>query len=336
MNSNDRQKGPPMPEPLVVVTDYVEPDLDWETRQLQQLGVKLEGHQLRHASADELARVAAEADVVVVNMAVLDEAFLSQLTRCRLIIRHGVGYDNVDVAAATALGITVTRIPDYCVEEVAEQALMLILACQRRLGAQLESMRRSRVSDTWDFSGVEPVHLLHGQTLGVVGCGQIGSVLLRMAEGLGVRRLATDPLFGDDCPVAGVRMVDLDTLLAEADVISVHAPLTAATRTMFGKEQFAAMKSTAVLVNTSRGGIVDLTALDQALTDGQIAGAGIDVYDVEPPDGSLGLLDNPRAICTPHLGWMSEESVWRIRELVVDEVRRHVSGLPARSPVRVS
>lgn len=325
-----------MSEPVVVVTDYVEPDLNWEAEQLEQLGASLRAHQLRNASADELARAAGDADVVVVNMAVLDETVIKALSSCRLIIRHGVGYDNVDVAAATSAGIAVTRIPDYCVTEVAEQALMLIMACRRRLPDQSRSLRRSRSADAWDFSGVEPIHRLHGATLGVVGCGQIGSVLLSMAEGLGVTRLAVDPTLGERGPIAGVRTVDVDTLLQESDVISVHVPLTAATRSMFGQPQFAAMKSTASLVNTSRGGIVDLDALDRALEDGLIASAGIDVYDVEPPGAGVRLLDNPRAICTPHLGWMSEESSWRIRELVVDEVRRFVSGLPARSPVGIS
>lgn len=332
MTAHGRQEADPVPEPLVVVTDYVEPDLEWETDQLRQLGVRLESHQLWHAAPGELARAAADADVLVVNMAVVDRALLNGLNRCRLIIRHGAGVDNIDVAAATELGITVTRIPDYCVAEVAEQALMLIMACQRQLSAQLASTRQSRSADAWDFSPLPPIHTLAGKTLGVVGCGRIGSALLRMAEGLGVRRLAVDPLLSS-CPVEGVQMVDADTLLAEADVISVHVPLTATTRTMFGKAEFAAMKPTAVLVNTARGGLVDLAALDEALVEGQIAAAGIDVYDVEPPDASVGLLDNPRAICTPHVSWMSVESAHRIRELLVDEVRRFVTGQPARNPV---
>lgn len=325
-----------MPTAHVVVTDYVEPDLDWEAAQLERLGVTMQSYQLAHASADELVRVAEDADVVVANMAVLDVSVFRRLRRCRLVVRHGAGYDNVDVAAAEEHGITVTRIPDYCVDEVAEQALMLILACQRRLGAQMASMHRSIAADTWDFAGVAPIHRLRGQTLGVVGCGQVGSRLLRMAEGLGVRRLVVDPLLTDGCPVDGVEVVDLDTMLAEADIISVHTPLTEATRAMFGTAQFAAMKPSSVLVNTARGGLVDLDALDQALRDGQIAGAGIDVFDDEPPDRSVAVLDNPRALCTPHLSWMSEEAAWRIRELVVDEIRRFVAGEPARCPVRAA
>lgn len=329
MNKTENDEGR---QPLVVVTDYVEPDLDWEATQLRRMGVRLEHHLLRHGSAEELARVASTADVLVVNMAQIDRSVLSNLNRCRLIIRHGVGYDNVDVAAAAELGITVTRVPDYCAAEVAEQALMLIFACQRRLGAQLAAMRSSIAAPVWDFGGVEPVHRLRGGTLGVVGCGQIGSLVLQMAEGLGVRRVAVDPRL-DDPPVDGVEMVSMPTLLAEADVISVNAPLNAATRSMFGKDEFAAMKPTAILVNTARGGLVDLSALDRALADGQIAGAGIDVYDVEPPDRSVPLLGNPKAICTPHLGWMSEEAAWRIREIIVDEVRRYVTGQPPRNPV---
>lgn len=321
--------------PLVVVTDYIEPDLEWEREQVEQLGARFESYQCKHGSPDELVEIAGDADVVIVNMARLDERVLRKLSRCRLVIRHGVGYDNVDVRVAAELGIAVARVPDYCIAEVAEQALMLIFACQRKLPLQMEITERSAGTPAWDFASVYPVHSLREKTLGVVGCGRIGTALLQMAAGLGMRRIAVDPLLAGPPPyIPGVEFATLDALLARADVISLHVPLDDDTRGLFSEPQFQAMKPSAALVNTSRGEIVDLAALDRALREGELAAAGIDVYDLEPPEASLALLSNPRAICTPHLGWLSEEARWRIRELIVEDVRRFLAGDPPRVPVQ--
>lgn len=318
----------------VVVTDHVEPDLMWEGDQLAGMDVRLEVHQQRHAAAAELLDRVREADVLIVNMARIDADVIGGLQRCRLIIRHGAGYENVDIDAAAARGISVASIPDYCTEEVAEQAWTLILASQRHLLTQRAALDASAGSTDWDFSAMPPTYRLHGKTLGIIGYGRIGQVVARNAQGFGMRILAHSPSVSPGtAPHAGVEGASLTQILDEADVITLHVPLNAGTRKLIGAEELAAMQSTAVLVNTSRGPVVDLAALDKALNNGEIAAAGIDVYEQEPPATDLAILDNPRALCTPHLAWLSEEASWRIRELIIEEVRRHLDGFGPRMPV---
>lgn len=318
----------------VVVTDYIEEDLDWEAEQLSALGLAFEAHQLKQAPAESLLNALHGARVAIVNMASIDEEVLRGLRDCRLIIRHGAGYDNVDIDVANERGIDVARIPDYCVQEVAEQAFMLVMACRRALPAQLASMAASIGREAWDFDAVPPVHSLQDKTLAVVGCGRIGSAVLRMAAGFGMRRIMVDPMGVESSPDGlDIPRVSLAEALVEADVVSIHTPLDPSTKGLFGEAELKLMRPTAVLVNTARGGVVDLDALDAALAAGEIAGAGIDVYEQEPPGLSLRILKNPRAICTPHLAWLSEEAKFRIRRLIVEEIRRHLAGEPPRFPV---
>ncbi len=318
----------------VVVTDYIEPDLAWEADQFGRLDVAFSYHQLKQGSPAQLIEAAADADVVVVNMARFDADVIAGLRRCRLLIRHGIGYDNVAVAAATARRIVVANIPDYCVDEVAEQALMLMLACQRKLARQIECLRVSSEQRQWDFAPINPVHRLRGNTVGIVGLGRIGGTVFRMLAGFGVRRLVCDPYLSlERQHEFGVTPMPLDDLLAEADIVSVHTPLNAETYHLFDEQRFQRMKPTATLVNTARGGIVDLAALDQALRAGALALAGVDVYEQEPPPPNFPLLHNPRAICTPHLSWLSEESGWIIRQRIVEDVERFLRGEPPRSLV---
>jgi len=319
----------------VVVTDYIEPDLDWEAEQLRQIGVDYSFHQLKFGTPAQVAEIVHDADILIVNMAKITAEVIEALRRCKLIIRHGVGYDNVDVEAATARGIVVANVPDYCVHEVAEQAVMLILACQRKLLVQDRILHESSAKGEWAFDPVYPVFSLRDKTAGIIGCGRIGSTVYRMLQGFGMRFLITDPYLSSRRKRAlGIETVPLERVLEEADIITVHAPLNEETYHMLDEPQFKMMKPTAILVNTARGGIVNLRALDGALRRGEIAHAGIDVYEEkEPPDPDFPLLHNERAICTPHLSWLSEESGWSIREKIVEDVRRFVQGQGPRCPV---
>lgn len=319
----------------VVVTDYIEPDLEWEVAQLQDTGVQFETHQLKFAPAQELLPAIADADVVIVNMARIDAQVIDGLKKCRLIIRHGVGYDNVDVQAAAERGIQVAYVPDYCVEEVAQQTVMLILACQRKLLQQSSILGTSSQSGEWQFDPIYPVFSLRGKTLGIVGCGRIGSTVLRMMQGFEMSYLVCDPYLSDRRKqTLGIQTVGLAQVLENADVLTVHTPLNEETFHLIDESELEILKPTAVLVNTARGGIVNLRALDRALREGKLAQAGIDVYDEkEPPDPQHPLLHNDRAICTPHLAWLSEESGWSIREKILEDVRRFLRGDPPRFPV---
>jgi D-3-phosphoglycerate dehydrogenase / 2-oxoglutarate reductase len=311
----------------VVVTDYIEPDLEWEADQFRRLGVDFAGYQLKTAGPAQLLAVAGDADVIVVNMARLGPEVIAGLPRCRLIIRHGVGYDNVDLAAASARGLPVTNIPDYCVEEVAEQAVMLMLACQRRLLAQHQILRTSAAGGKWDFSSIGPVYRLHGKTVGIVGLGRIGGTVFRMLEGFDVRRLVCDPYLSAERQRAfGVVPVPLEALLEQADIITLHTPLNAETHHLLDAPQFERMQPTAIVINTSRGATVNLDALDRALRAGRPAVAGIDVYEQEPPAPESPLLHNENLLCTPHLSWLSEEAGWIIRQRIVEAVQRLMAG----------
>lgn len=319
----------------VVITDYIEPDLDWEAEQFAQMGVDFQVYQKKFASPEELIEITADADVVIVNMAKISSKVINGLTKTRLIIRHGVGYDNVDVHAAAEKGIQVARVPDYCVNEVAEQAVMLIFACQRKLTSQINVLDKSSRKGEWDFEPVRPIYSLHGKTLGLIGCGRIGSRVYEMMQGMGMKCLIDDPYLSDRRKQQlGIETVSLEEVLKEADVITIHAPLNEETYHLLDQSEFELMKSTAVLVNTARGGIVNLRALDEALRKGELAFAGVDVYEEkEPPEPDFPLLLNKRAICTPHLAWMSVESDWSIREKIVEDVRRFVRGKSPRFPI---
>lgn len=313
---------------LAVVTDYIEPDLDWEKEQCQEMGVDFKDYQLKTAGPNELIRATQDADVVVVNMAPIDAKVINGMKRCKLIIRHGIGYDNVDISAASVRGIQVVNIPDYCVEEVAEQSVMLIMACQRKLIQQNQIINISAKTGQWHFHSIYPVYRIAGKTIGIVGFGRIGSTVFRMLQGFGTKFIITDPYISDEKKKQyGIETSPFDVLLKEADIVSVHVPLKwEETFHMFDTPQFELMKPTAVLVNTSRGGIVNLDSLDLALRHGNLAMAGIDVYEKEPPPGDLALLNNPNAICTPHLSWLSEESGISIRQKIIGNIRKFLNG----------
>jgi len=319
----------------VVITDYIEPDLKWEEEQFERLGVDFSYHQLKFGSPEQILAVAADADIVIVNMAKISPEVIDGLCRCKLIIRHGVGYDNVDIAAATRRGIVVANIPDYCVTEVAEQTVMLILACQRKLLVQSHILRDSSVKGEWGFAPIYPVYALRGKTLGIIGLGRIGTTLYEMMQGFGLRFLIADPhLLEERKRRYGIETHAFEEVLRESDVVTIHAPLNEETHHMFDEPQFKMMKKTAILINTARGGIVNLRALDRALREGEIAHAGIDVYEEkEPPDPDFPLLHNENATCTPHLSWLSEESGWNIREKIVQDVKRFIQGQEPRHPV---
>lgn len=323
-----------MPEKKVVVTDFIEPDLEWEKKQFKKLGVDFSINQLKFAEPEELLGAAAEADVLIVNMAKIDDRVLNGLKNCKLIIRHGVGYDNVDVEAATKCGIMVSRVPDYCINEVAEQTVLLIMASQRKLTEQLKIMKTSVSTGRWLFDPIHPIHSLHGKTLGIVGCGRIGSMVKQMMAGLGVNHLIYDPYLSEErkCEIES-ELVSLDRLLEKSDIVSIHCPLNQETYHLLSTREFKLMKQTSILVNTARGGIVDLKALDKALKEGELAFAAIDVYEKEPPEPELALLKNERAICTPHLAWLSVEAEFLIREKIVEDVHRFLKGERPRFPI---
>jgi glycerate dehydrogenase len=269
-----------------------------------------------------------EAHVAIVNKVRLGEAEIAQLPALRMIAIAATGSDNVDLAASAARGIVVSNVRGYAVHSVPEHALMLMLALRRRLFAYTRDVAAGRWGRSENFCFFDhPIGDLHGATLGIVGRGGLGRGVARLAEAFGMRVLFAEHK-GADVVRAGYTA--FDTVLREADVLSLHCPLTAATRDLIGAAELAAMKPTAILVNTSRGGLVDEAALARALRDGRLGGAGVDVLSKEPPrEGNVLLAaDLPNLIVTPHVAWASREAMQALADQVIDNIEAFAAGAP--------
>ena len=279
---------------------------------------------VRDESPEALAEAAREAAAVVVIARPIDRPLIRGLERCRLILTLSVGYDCVDVAAATERGIPVCNTPAYCTDEVANHAVTLVLAVARKLHLLLPKTREA----VWDYKFSRPIFNFRDKCLGIIGLGRIGRAVVPKARGFGMRVAAYDPYLDDDLfELLGVeRCYELPDLLRQADYLTVHAPLTAETHHMIDAEALGAMKPHAVLVNTSRGPIVDERALCRALESGRIAGAGIDVLEEEPPAADSPLLGLENALVTPHIAWYSEESHEADMIQGMDELVRVLAG----------
>jgi len=316
----------------VVVTDYIEPDLDWEAGEMTKRGVDFAAHQLKFRPEDEVIAAIRDADVIVVNMVKMTPRVIDSLENCRRIIRHGAGYDNVDVAACTARGIPLAYCPDYCMDEVAEQAIALIFACARQVPQSRQILNDSIANRKWDFSPLAKCYRMAGKTLGIIGCGRIGGRVLEKMRHFGFARiLICDPYLSPQRrQELGIETVSREEVFRESDYITIHTPLTDETRRLVNRQMLALMKPTAYLVNTSRGPMVDHADLAEAPRAGTIAGAGIDVYDNEPPEDTYPLLGLENAILTPHLSWYSEDAAWKIRSTIMEDIDLALAGKPPR------
>ena len=265
-----------------------------------------------------------DADVIMVRESPVTRRVLEGAPRCKAVIRYGIGVDNIDQAAARERHIMVCNVPDYGTDEVATQAVALALAVVRRLRLHDTEVRAGR----WSTGVSKPMHRLRGATLGLVGYGRIARMTQAMFAGFGIARvMAFDPQA--KMPEA-VEAADVDAICREADLISLHAPLTPETRKLIDARRLALMKPSAILVNTARSGLVDLDALQEALASGRILGAGLDVFDPEPPDPSHPIFALDNVVVTNHIGWYSEESMRDLQRLAAEEVVRVLRGEPPR------
>jgi D-3-phosphoglycerate dehydrogenase len=304
---------------IVAVTDHPFRDLDVERSVLEPAGYEVVEHHCK--TAHDVAERCAEAVGLLNTYAPIPAATIERLPNCRAIARYGVGLDTIDLDAATARGIAVTNVPDYCVEEVALHTIALLLAAHRRVA---QGDRRVRAG-VWDPLGAGVVRRLGGQLLGLVGFGRIPRSVAEKAHALGLRVAAYDPYAGD-WPPGVERYDDLGDLAAAADFLSVHAPLTAETRHLIGGDVLERMPSHAVLINTARGPLVDTEALDRALTAGQIGGAAIDVLETEPPPPDLPLLRHEHAVFTSHQAFYSEEALREQQRKAAENLRDALAG----------
>jgi D-3-phosphoglycerate dehydrogenase / 2-oxoglutarate reductase len=311
---------------VVAITDCDHGDVDPERAVLDGHDVEL--RVLACRTPEEVAAQAGDADVLINQYVPVTAAVLDALPRCRLVVRYGVGVDNVDLRAATERGVWVANVPDYGRDEVADHTLALAMALLRGVVALDRSVR----DGTWDLEPARPLRRLATLTWGVVGCGAIGTAVARRAAGLGMRVLGYDlPTVRSEAPI---ERVPLEELLGEADLVSLHAALTPDTHHLLGAAALARMRPTAHLVNTARGGLVEGAALLAALDAGALAGAALDVLEHEPPD-ELGwrLARHPRVVATPHAAWYSEEAFHTLKSEVAREALRVLQGGPPRSPV---
>lgn len=317
-----------MPAYKVVVTDSVFASLDVERRLLDAIGATMVP--LQATSEADLLDAVGDADGLLVCYAPVTARVIERSTRCRVISRYGIGTDNVAVETATARGIYVTNVPDYCVDEVSDHALALLLACARKVPFLDRRVRGGR----WEARDAAPMGRLRGRVLGLVGFGKIPRRLAGTAGALGLQVCAYDPYVGaEQMAPLHVEKVTLENLLARSDFVSVHAPLTPATRGLIGGQALRSMKPSAYLINTSRGPIVAQEALFRALREGWIAGAAVDVLETEPPADSEALRALDTLILTPHVAFYSEESVQELQRKAAENVVRVLSGQPPLYPV---
>jgi len=316
-----------MPPLLVAVADSVFPTLDPARGVLSGIGAELQ--LAAEPTLEAILRVAADADALLVTYAKITAEMIQGLTRCRIISRFGIGVDNVDLAAATSAGIVVTRVPDYCIDEVSDHALALLLAVARKIpfaNAQVQAGR-------WEMAAVVPIHRLRGSVLGLAGFGRIPQLVAPKAKSFGLRVVAHDPYVPTEIFTrAGVESVEFPQLLKMSDYVSVHTPLLPETRGLFGADAFRQMKPTAYLINTARGPIVDEAALARALDAGHLAGAALDVMTQEPPVSSP-LVGRDNVILTPHTSFYSEESLVDLQVKAAEEVVCVLTGRAPRNPV---
>lgn len=304
----------------VVLTDYVWDSLAVERQILGELADLVP---MKTKAPEEFIGAAADCDALLNTYAgPITSEVMARMPKCKIIARYGIGVDTIDLDAATKAGIIVTNNPTYCIEEVAEQTMALLLSAARKIPFYDRMVRNGR----WEVPPGKPIFRLAGRTLGLVGFGNIARQVAVRAAAFGLRVLYSDPFVKEGRFEVPGKAVDLDTLLRESDFVSLHPPLTPQTRKMIGDEAFAKMKATAILINCARGPVVDTDALVRALDSGKISGAALDTVDPEPLANPHPLRGRENVIVTPHTAWYSEQAMAGLQAGAPGEVKRVLSG----------
>lgn len=304
----------------VVITDCPWEDISVEREILQSVGTEVERFQC--STPDQTIAAAKGADALLVGWAPIDRKVIQSLSKCRIMVRYGAGYNNIDVEAATEAGIAVANNPDYCIDEVAIHALALLLACHRQLGPLTVAVRNG----IWDpMKTMKPMPRLSEQVVGIVGYGRMGRRFASLVRPLVSRVLVYDPFVAAND--TGVEFAPLENVLAASDYVSVHAPLNDKTRHLIGKEALSQMKLSAFLINCSRGEIVDEQALVQALEGARLGGAALDVFEKEPLAVDHPLRSLPNVLITPHVAWFSSTADYELRARPARMITNYLQGL---------
>ncbi|MHA1410721.1 MAG: C-terminal binding protein [Candidatus Odinarchaeia archaeon] len=302
----------------VVLADNDWPSLDLERKLFEKYGIIFTAY--KKIDKEELIKLAGEIDALIVEYTRVDEEVIKNLTRCKIISINAIGFDRVDIAAATQYGICVANVPDYCIEEVAAHTVSLIVSCARKVVHLDRKVREGR----WSFKDAIPINRFQGKVLGLISFGKIGRRVSSIMQAFGFRVIAYDPYLPMEVFLEEKvkRASTLQELLENADIVSIHCPLTSETINLIDEEQFRIMKPGAILINASRGGIVNEKALYEALIKGRIAGAGLDVMVNEPPDSGNPLFNLDNIVITPHVAFYSEEAMEEVRVKAANEVVR--------------
>jgi len=313
--------------PKVVIADSVAPDQEVERRILEPLAEVIV---VPSGDADALHAELRDADAVLGCYTKFTDDMVRSMTKCRIMARSGIGVDTIPMQIATEKGIIVTNVPDYCIDEVADHAMALMLSLVRRIDGLAQSVR----AGTWDYRTVGKVRRLAGLRLGLVGFGNIAQAVARRAHAFKLDLLVHDPYVDrktlDDW---GAQGCELDTLLSQADIVSLHVPLNQKTQHLIADRTLGLMKPDAFLVNTSRGGLVDFAAVRKALERGRLAGAALDVLEQEPPADIKKAAAVPSLLLTPHAAFNSEEATLELREKSATEIARVLRGEKPRYQV---
>jgi D-3-phosphoglycerate dehydrogenase len=309
----------------VVITDCDHGSIDEEKEEFERMGAELILAQVN--KEEDLIRMCKDADGLVNQYALLTRRVLENLPKCKIVSRYGVGVDPVDLKAATDLGVIVANVPDYCMDEVSNQTISMILSLIRKTAFFDQKVK----SGHWDFHLGIPIYRTRGKTLGLIGSGKIGLEVARKMSGFGLRVISFDPYL-EKAP-EGIGLTDFDTLLKESDFISIHCPLNDSTRHMIGEREFKKMEKKPIIINTSRGPIIDEKALIDALSKGQVSGAGLDVLEKEPPDPQNPLLKMENVALSPHVSFYSVESISELKRRTAENVSAVLQGRWPKSVV---
>ena len=312
----------------VMMTDYAWPSVEPERQVLEEVGAEL--IVAESGTEAEFIDLAPQVDGILTCWLHVTTAVVEAAQQCKVIGRCGIGLDNIDVETATALGMVVTNVPAYCIDEVSDHTMALLLSCARKISL----LDRTIKNGDWTRDVGPPMRRIRGQKLGIVGFGKIGKAIVPKAKAFGLEVLIYSPRATDQIAAEhGVTLVDFPELLTESDFITIHAPLNPETEEIFDADAFRRMKPTAHILNTSRGGIIDTGALYDALTTGEIEGAGLDVLAEEPPQSDEPLLALDNAVLTPHAAFTSEESTYDLEVTAAAEVARVLTGQMPESVV---
>ena len=309
-----------------VITDFMGDDTALERELFGREGVDV--FVAESPRPDAWIDVASAADAILTRHAPIRAEEIRRLDRCRIIARYGTGHDNVDVAAAAERGITVTSVPDYCVDEVADHAFALILGAARHVDVLAASVR----SGGWTPRPLPRIRRLRGLRLGLLGCGRIGAAVAARASAFGLEAAAYDP-YAAELP-AGIDRVDsVDELVERSDILSLHAPLTPETERVLDRERLGRLPGGAIVVNVARGRLLDVEAAVEAVTSGRLRALALDVLDHEPPPADHPIRSMPGVVVTPHVAYYSTESVEEAKRRSVEEILRALAGEAPVHPV---